>query len=111
MGSRGGGGGFLQKMFGSGCSADSTTSFLLKRNGSSGLWVLKSVRERDKNSVKLKVVEVCNIRVRNHQTFQNSCLESSKVCVRNHQDNYFLINITYRSDANLINGHGSIFGR
>ncbi len=62
--------------------------------------------------LKLKVVEsVSNIRVWNHQTFQNSCAESSKVCVRNHQDNYFLINIAYRSDANLINGHGSIFGR
>ncbi len=60
--------------------------------------------------LKLKVVEgVCNIRVRNHQTFQNSCQESSKVCVRNHQDNYFLINGACRSDANMINGQGSIF--
>ncbi len=62
--------------------------------------------------LKLKVVEgVCNIRVRNHQTFQNSSAESSKICVRNHQDNYFLINVAYRSDANLINGHGPIFRR
>ncbi len=54
--------------------------------------------------LKLKVVKgVCNIRMRNHQTFQNSCAESSKVGVRNHQDNYFLINVAYRSDANLIN--------
>ncbi len=55
--------------------------------------------------LKLKVVEgVCNIRVRNHQTFQNLCVESSKVCTRNHQGNYFLINVAYRSDANLKNG-------
>ncbi len=60
--------------------------------------------------LKLKVVEcVCNIRVWNHQTFQNLCAESSKVCVQNHQDNYFLINLSYRSDTNLINGHGSTF--
>ncbi len=40
--------------------------------------------------LKLKVVEgVCNIRVRNHQTFQNLCAESLKVHVRNHQDNSF----------------------
>ncbi len=58
--------------------------------------------------LKLKVVVgVCNIRVRNHKTFQNSCAESSKVCVRNHQDNYFLINVACRSEANLINGHWS----
>ncbi len=57
--------------------------------------------------LKLKViVGVCNIPVRNDQSFQNSCTESSKVCVRNHQDNYFLIKVAYRSDANLINGHG-----
>ncbi len=60
--------------------------------------------------LKLKVVVgVCNIRVRNHQTFQNLCAESSKVRVRNHQDNNFLINVAYRCDANLINGHGSYF--
>ncbi len=41
--------------------------------------------------------------VRNHQTFQNSCVESSKVGVPNHQDNNFLINIECRSDANMIN--------
>ncbi len=40
--------------------------------------------------------------VQNHQTFQNSCEESSKVHVRNHQDNNFLINVACRSDANLI---------
>ncbi len=58
--------------------------------------------------LKLKViVGVCNIRVRNHKTFQNSCVESSKVCVWNHQDNYFLINVACRSDANLINGQWS----
>ncbi len=50
---------------------------------------------------------VCNIHVWNHQTFQNLCTESSKVCVRNHQDNKFLINVACRSDANLINGHWS----
>ncbi len=50
-------------------------------------------------------MDVCNIRVWNDQTFQNSCAELSKVCVWNHQDNYFLINVAYRSDANLINGH------
>ncbi len=62
--------------------------------------------------LKLKVVEgVCNIRVRNHQTFQNLYAESSKVCVQNHQDNYFWVNVAYRRDTNLINGHGSIFGR
>ncbi len=62
--------------------------------------------------LKLKVVEgVCNIRVQNHQTFQNVCAESSKIHVQNHQDNYFLINVAYSSDANLINGHGSMFGR
>ncbi len=38
---------------------------------------VKWVRESDKYSVKTKTVEcVCNIRVRNHQTFQNSCEES-----------------------------------
>ncbi len=61
--------------------------------------------------LKLKVaVGVCNIRVQNHKTFQNSCAESSKVYVWNHQDNYFLINminVACRSDANLINGHWS----
>ncbi len=58
--------------------------------------------------LKLKVVVgVCNIRVRNHQTFQNLYTESSKVCVQNHQDNYLLINVGCRSDANLINGHWS----
>ncbi len=73
---------------------------------------VKWVRESDKYSVKTEVIEgVCNIRVRNHQTFQNLCAESLKVCVRNQQDNYFLINVVYRSDANLINGHGSIFRR
>ncbi len=62
--------------------------------------------------LKLKVIDgVCNIRVRNHQTFQNLCEESSNVCVRNHQDNYFLIDVVYRSDANLINGHRPIFRR
>ncbi len=74
---------------------------------------VKSVRERV-TSIQLTlkvVVGVCNICMRNHQTFQNSCAESSKVRVRNHQDNYFLINIAYRSDANLINGHGPIFQR
>ncbi len=51
---------------------------------------VKWVRESDKYSVKLKVVEgICNIRVRNHQTFQNTYAESSTVCVWNHQDNYF----------------------
>ncbi len=25
--------------------------------------------------------------------------------VRNHHDNYFLMNVAYRSEANLINGH------
>ncbi len=40
--------------------------------------------------------------VRNHQTFQNSSAESSKVRVRNQQDNYFLINVACKSDANLI---------
>ncbi len=29
------------------------------------------------------------IRVRNHQTFQNLCSKSSQVRVRNHEDNYF----------------------
>ncbi len=43
------------------------------------------------------------IRVWNHQTFQNLCVESSKVCVRNHQDNHFFyINVACRSDVNLI---------
>ncbi len=42
------------------------------------------------------------ISVWNHQTFKNSCAKSSNVCVRNHQDNYFLINVACRSDANLI---------
>ncbi len=38
--------------------------------------------------LKLKVgVGVCNIHVWNHQTFQNLCAKSSKVCVQNHQDN------------------------
>ncbi len=73
---------------------------------------VKWVWESDTIQLKVKVVVgVCNILVRNHQTFKNSCAESSKVCVRNHQDNYFLINVAYRSDANLINRHGSIFGR
>ncbi len=36
------------------------------------------------------------------ESFQNSCAESSKVCMRNYQDNYFLINVACRSDANLI---------
>ncbi len=58
--------------------------------------------------LKLKVIEgVCNIRVQNHQTFQNSCAESSKVRVWIHHDNYFLINVAYRNEANLINGHRS----
>ncbi len=40
--------------------------------------------------LKLKViVDVFNIRVQNHQTFQNSCAESSKVHVWNYQDNHF----------------------
>ncbi len=26
--------------------------------------------------------------------------------VRNHHDNYFLMNVAYRSEANLINGRG-----
>ncbi len=73
---------------------------------------VKWVRESDKYSVKTKVVEgVCNIRVQNHQTFQNLCAESSKVHARNHQNNYFLINVAYKSDANLIHGQGSIFRR
>ncbi len=42
------------------------------------------------------------IRVWNHQPFQNSCAESSNVCVLNHQDNYILIKIECRSDANRI---------
>ncbi len=42
------------------------------------------------------------IRVRNHQTFQNLFAESSKVCVRNHQDKYFFIYLACRSDANVI---------
>ncbi len=29
--------------------------------------------------------------VRNHQTYQNSCAESSKVCMPNHEDNYFFL--------------------
>ncbi len=58
--------------------------------------------------LKLKVVVgVCNIHMQNHQTFQNLCAESLNICVWNHQDNYFLINIACRSDANLINGHWS----
>ncbi len=69
-------------------------------------------RESDKYSVNTESRPGC---------IQYSCAESSniskfvcriiKVCVRNHQDNYFLINVAYRSDANLINGHGSIFQR
>ncbi len=42
------------------------------------------------------------IRVWNHKKVQNFCAESSKVNVWNHQDNYFLINIACRSDANMI---------
>ncbi len=38
----------------------------------------------------------------NDKKFQNSCAESSKVCLRNHQDNYFLINVACRSDAIMI---------
>ncbi len=66
--------------------------------------------ERQTFQLKLKVVVgVCNyiiflanaelarsfskMCVWNHQTFQNSCAESSKVHVQNHQDNYFLINV------------------
>ncbi len=45
---------------------------------------------------------ISKIHVWNHQTFQNLCAESSKVCVRNHQDEYFLIKIACRSYANLI---------
>ncbi len=53
---------------------------------------------------------ISKIRVRNDQIFQNSCAESSKVCVRNHHDNYFLINVACRSDANLITWlHATIF--
>ncbi len=33
---------------------------------------------------------------------KNSCVESSNVCGRNHQDNYFLINVACKSDANMI---------
>ncbi len=42
--------------------------------------------------------------MRNHQNqkFHNLCVESSKVCVQNHQDNYFLINVACKSDANMI---------
>ncbi len=73
---------------------------------------VKWVRESDKYLVKTESRRgLCNFRVRNHQTFQNSCAESSKVCVRNHQDNYFWENVAYRSDTNLRNGHQSIFGR
>ncbi len=74
---------------------------------------VKWVRESDKYSVKTESRRGC---------IQYSCAESSniskfvcgiikKVHVQNHQDNYFLINVAYRSDANLINGHGSIFRR
>ncbi len=32
------------------------------------------------------------------------------ICVQNHEDNYFLINIAYRSDANMIKwSHAAIF--
>ncbi len=62
-------------------------------------------------SIQLKlivVVGVCNISLRNHQTFLNSCVKSSKVHVWNHQDNhFFFINVACRSDANLINGDWS----
>ncbi len=40
------------------------------------------------------------------------CAESSKVWVRNHQDNYFLIIITCRNDANMIKWpRAAIFAR
>ncbi len=42
--------------------------------------------------------------------FNNLCAESSKVCVRNHQDNYFLINVACKSNANMIKWpHAAIF--
>ncbi len=50
------------------------------------------------------------IRVWNHQTFQHSCADSSKVQAWNHQDNYFLINVDCRSDTNMIKWpHAAIF--
>ncbi len=72
----------------------SKTSFVLKRNGPNDLhkMISKVYGSGRVTSIqlKLKVVKgVCNIRVRNHQTFQNLCAELSKVCVWNHQDNYF----------------------
>ncbi len=76
---------------------------------------VKWVREprSDQYSVKTESRRGCMqyscIRVRNHQTFQNSCAESSDVCVQNHQDHHFLINVAFGSDANLKNGHVSIF--
>ncbi len=74
------------------------TSFPLKRNGPNDLnkmiskaYGVKWVRESDKYSVKTESRRGC---------MQYSCAELSKVCVQNHQDNYFFfINIAYRSDA------------
>ncbi len=40
--------------------------------------------------------------MQNHKKFQNSCEESSNVCVHNHQDNYFLINVACKSDTNML---------
>ncbi len=56
---------------------------------------VKWVRESDKYSVKTES---------RRGYMQNLCAESSNVCERNHQDNYFLINVAYRNDANPING-------
>ncbi len=64
---------------------------------------VKCVRESDKYSVKTDSRRGC---------MEHSCAESSNiskfVCGI---INYFLINVAYRSDTNLINGHGSIFRR
>ncbi len=74
---------------------------------------VKWVRESDKYSVKTESRQGC---------MQYSCvgiIKHFKIRVQNHQKflcgiikiTIFLLNVAYRSDANLINGHGSIFRR
>ncbi len=61
--------------------------------------------QTDKIAIKLNAElarSFSKTRVWNHKKFQNVCVESSKVCVRNNQDNFFLINVACRSNANMI---------
>ncbi len=73
---------------------------------------VKWVRESDKYSVKTESRRGCmqysfaessNISKFMCGIIKSLCAESSRLL--------FLINVTYRSDANLINGHRPIFGR